>query len=305
MTAADQYQSIGVPKPPQISILRDGRRLAYDEYGDPSGRPIFYFHGGPGSRLEGAAFDKVGCEHGFRIIAPDRPGHGRSDFQPNRRFLDWPQDVSELADHLDIKRFGVIGASAGGPPVLTCAYAIPERLDFVIDLAGAAPLYRDPQAIQQLGMLDRVFARLGAHLPLSLFQLTFTYLARMGRRMTSASDLNRAFASIMGEADRRLIESNADLAQFIIDDIQESFQQGARGPALDAQLIYQDWGFELGDIKVPVHLFHGTDDKMVPYSFSEYVRDKVPQATLTPIPEQGHYIHFVRTHALFEYISAL
>ena len=161
------------------------------------------------------------------------------------------------------------------------------------------------QAVKQLGTLDRVFAKLGATLPLPLFQLTFTYLARAGRLMKSAADLSRAFGSIMGKADRELITADENLARFLIDDLQESFRQGALGPALDAQLIYKDWGFRLRDIQVPVHLFHGTDDKMVPYSFSEYVREKVPQATITPLPGQGHYIHFVQPHTLFDFIAAL
>lgn len=98
--------------------LRDGRRLAYSEYGDPEGKPIFYFHGFPGSHHEveylGTA---IGALH-LRIIAPDRPGFGVSDFQPGRKFGDWPSDVIELADALGIKEFAVLGASGGGPYVL-------------------------------------------------------------------------------------------------------------------------------------------------------------------------------------------
>ena len=64
--------------------LSDGRTLAYLDTGDPEGRPVFYFHGGPGSRLEGLLFDELNQQLGIRMIAPDRPGHGLSDFQRDR-----------------------------------------------------------------------------------------------------------------------------------------------------------------------------------------------------------------------------
>jgi pimeloyl-ACP methyl ester carboxylesterase len=69
--------------------LPDGRRLAYAEYGDPNGHPVFYFHGTPSSRLEPLILgDEAIAQSGLRVIAPDRPGVGQSDFQPNRGFSD-------------------------------------------------------------------------------------------------------------------------------------------------------------------------------------------------------------------------
>ena len=61
--------------------LKDGRMLGYAEYGAPEGKPVFYFHGWPGSRLEWLAFDAgaaVAAELNARIIAVDRPGTGLS-----------------------------------------------------------------------------------------------------------------------------------------------------------------------------------------------------------------------------------
>ena len=80
--------------------LSDGRELAYDEYGDPQGHPTCYFHGGPGSRLEGALFHEGGLKHSLRIMAVDRPGMGGSDFLPGRTMLDFPKDVAALGEHL-------------------------------------------------------------------------------------------------------------------------------------------------------------------------------------------------------------
>ena len=83
--------------------LDDGRTLSYGEYGDPHAEPVFYFHGWPGSRHEGQLI----AHPGLRVIAPERPGMGGSDFQPGRTLLDWADDVVKLADGLGLPRFGV------------------------------------------------------------------------------------------------------------------------------------------------------------------------------------------------------
>src|SRR5690348_13780754 len=60
--------------------LRDGRWLGYLDYGDPNGMPIFCFHGTPGSRLAHLADDDLLKGLHIRLIVPDRPGFGLSDF---------------------------------------------------------------------------------------------------------------------------------------------------------------------------------------------------------------------------------
>src|SRR5512136_1482675 len=107
--------------------LSDGRTLAYAEYGDPTGQPVFFFHGMPGSRLFRPP-DQITAKVGVRLITTDRPGYGLSTFQPGRRFLDWPGDIAQLADHLNMEKFAVMGHSAGGPYVAACAYALPQRV---------------------------------------------------------------------------------------------------------------------------------------------------------------------------------
>ena len=73
--------------------LLDGRTLSYAEYGVPGGKPVFYFHGLAGSRLEPAMLDADDLEGaGIRLIACDRPGMGASDFQSGRGFHHTPAD---------------------------------------------------------------------------------------------------------------------------------------------------------------------------------------------------------------------
>jgi len=91
--------------------------FAYDEYGAPDGLPVFYFHGSPSSRLEWDLFggETLANRLNSRVIVPDRPGLGRSAFQPGRQIGDWPDDVVALANQLTLARFVVLGYSGGGP----------------------------------------------------------------------------------------------------------------------------------------------------------------------------------------------
>lgn len=92
-----------------LLTLPDGRQLGYAQYGVRTGKPIFFLHGLPGSRLEGAYFDALGKELGAWIIAPDRPGCGWSSRGgKGRRVMDWAGDVEVLAGELGIGKFAVM-----------------------------------------------------------------------------------------------------------------------------------------------------------------------------------------------------
>ena len=96
----------------QTIQLKDRRNLGYARFGKPAGRPVFYFTGGNSSRLEGMWFEEAAQQHNIDLIVPDRPGFGLSDFQPGREFLDWPDDVAQLADSLGIDKFAVLAFRA-------------------------------------------------------------------------------------------------------------------------------------------------------------------------------------------------
>ena len=111
----------------QTLKLKDGRTLGYIDLGNKDGKPLFHFHGFPGSRLEATILADRAIVKNIRVICIDRPGMGLSDFKENRTLLDWPDDVVELADALEIDKFAVEGISGGGPYAAACAYKIPDR----------------------------------------------------------------------------------------------------------------------------------------------------------------------------------
>ena len=112
----------------QTLKLPDGRKLGFAEFGDLNGQTVFYFTGGNNSRLEAKSYDTAAQKLGLRIISIDRPGFGNSDFLAGRQFLDWPADVVQLADYLEVARFPVFGLSGGGPHLLAMAYQQPDRI---------------------------------------------------------------------------------------------------------------------------------------------------------------------------------
>lgn len=108
--------------------LPDGRDLAWDSYGAPSGAPAFYLHGAGSSRLEPAYADLWAREFGIRLLAVDRPGYGGSTPTRNPGFVSFADDLLQLADSLQLERFAAIGMSAGGPHALHVAMHAPSRI---------------------------------------------------------------------------------------------------------------------------------------------------------------------------------
>ena len=108
--------------------LSDGRRLAYEDLGDPGGLPVFVFHGSPSCRLAPGLYPGEPIPSNVRLIAPDRPGFGQSDPQPGRTLADWPDDVAALADAIHLDRFYLAGGSSGGPAVLACGWKLSDRV---------------------------------------------------------------------------------------------------------------------------------------------------------------------------------
>ena len=128
------------PDHPRTVSLSNGQVLALSEYGDANGLPVFFCHGWPSSRTMAELTDAAARELNLRIISPDRPGIRDSAMQPERRLLDWPPLLAELADLLEIGEFRVIGISGGAPYTLAAAWALPERVRAVAVVSGAPPL---------------------------------------------------------------------------------------------------------------------------------------------------------------------
>lgn len=279
--------------------LYDGRRLGYAEYGHREGKPVFYFHGYPGARLEARIFAKPALQTGLRLIGVDRPGMGISSFQANRHLLDWPDDVAALAEHLHLDHFAVVGVSGGGPYALACAYKIPDRLTACGIVSGMGPL-----ELGTVGMTasNRLLFFLSRWLPWLLPSLMWA----MGRSFQQEEQTRRFLVRLaphLGEPDRACI-LNPEGGELLAASLMEAFRQGAKGPAYEGILYGRPWGFQLEDIAFPLlSLWHGGRDRNVPIRMGHAVADKLAHCQATYYAEEGHF-SLVVNHAT-EIVTAL
>jgi len=157
------------------------------------------------TRYEAEFSNSAGREYGYRILALDRPGIGYSDYVSERRLLDWPKDVNEIAEQLEIDRFGVIGVSGGGAYALACCYAMPDRLDFSILMGSWAPVAEKPALWKEMAPLDRFFGKLSRVAPWA-FYVPFSFLGFAVRKM-SPQGFIQSIDSSMSDADREMNHS--------------------------------------------------------------------------------------------------
>jgi pimeloyl-ACP methyl ester carboxylesterase len=265
--------------------LRDGRELAYAEYGDPGGRPILYFHGVPGSRLEGEPFDEAYRELGVRVVAIDRPGFGGSTHARGRRLLDWPGDVAALADSLGLERFLVAGYSSGGKYALACAHALPDRVEAAGVVSGVGPP-DTPGFRDGLSRNDRLTMTLGTRArPLAL---AYWGLARamVNRRPDSfIAELEKEAS----EADRAVL-ADPEVRALVVATSREALRPGVRGLVQDIVIQARPWGFRLEEVGVPTRIWHGDRDEIVPLHHSTHAAGRIPDAELTTFEGEGHLL---------------
>jgi len=267
--------------------LKNDRKLAYAEYGDPLGQPVFFFHCIPGSRLF-CPSPEVTRKAGVRLIIPDRPGSGFSDFQPGRRLLDWPGDVTALADSLGIGHFAVAGHSGGGSYVAACAYQIPQRITAAAIISGIGPV-DPPPATRDMTTMNKIGFTFGRYIPWLIWLAVIQILYRQG--------LKDPEGVLDWSAGQRPPADTAQLAQPNVREVclhsgMEAFRQGMRAHAWETRLVVRPWGFRLDEITIPVSLWHGTADCEVSISMGRYIASQIPACRAQFCEGEGHLLLF-------------
>ena len=264
--------------------LSDGRSLSFARFGDPSGKPVFYFHGFPGSRLEPQSNHDAFLKAGIQLLALDRPGIGHSTRKNKRKLLDWPDDVVEIAKILKLEKFSILGVSGGGPYALACARAIPGYLNKVTVACGLGPIDA-PNATSGMMLSNRVLFRYGKFFPPVLHLSTFLMVRQLSSK--PAKGLKK-FVEGLPEPDR-LVLSKTDAQDFVAASAVEGVRQGS-GPLLEEIGIYsRSWGFKLEDLNVPVSLFQGEVDIDVPASMARHQASLIPNCEINLYPDDGHF----------------
>jgi pimeloyl-ACP methyl ester carboxylesterase len=246
-----------------IFKLKDDRAISYCDFGKKDGVVLFQFHGTPGSRVAGLSEEMV-AESGSRVVMPDRPGYGYSTAHTQSSFESWADDIQQLADHLGVNQFHVLGVSGGGPFALACAAFLQGRVLSVTLVSTATPA-EDASFWQGMGFANQVFFLAAKKYPLVLRMLCYAY-GRLARWSVTQSGS----------------EPNP---------VSEAFRQAGSGLETDLRLISRPWNIPLTTIQAPVYLWHGESDVHSPVAGAKVLAGQMPTCEAYFFPDQDHFFH--------------
>jgi pimeloyl-ACP methyl ester carboxylesterase len=236
--------------------------------------------------------ESIAVDAGVRLIVPDRPGMGLSDFQEKRQIMDWPEDIKQLADQLQIERFGMLGITAGGGPwALHCAYKMPERLSSVAVVSShmTPELVHAPPSISAILGMARMTP-----------SLLFQYLKVMAISVEKEPEIYlKRRLDDHAEVDRKFLQS-ATGKKLFIEPLIESMRNGPRGLAWDITIGMQNWEIGLEEITYPVHLWYGTEDLVVPIEEAETIASLLPNCMTRFVEGEGQYLFISRWRELLD-----
>ena len=245
-----------------VVTVRDGRRLGYAVYGDPTGSPILSCHGGLLCRLDASAADAAARALGLCVISPDRPGVGLSDRWPGHSTLDWADDAAELVDSLGIERFACLGWSMGGQYAAAVAFRLPQRVSRVAIVAGCLPL-DEPGRMAELNRLDRALVRMA------------TGMAPVARA---------AFFAIRLGAKRSERKRGLPVGSMV------GGLRNTAGVVDEYRAFVAPWGFRLEDVAVAADVWQGSADELVPPEWAAEIVRRLPVGELKAVEGADHMI---------------
>jgi pimeloyl-ACP methyl ester carboxylesterase len=276
-----------------------GRELCVEMAGEPDGTPILVQPGEPMSRRLYGGWIADAEEKGIRLIGIDRPGYGGSSAHPGYTVASHAQDVRAVAEALGYDRIGVWGISGGGPYALGCAALLPE-----VTVAAAAVASMAPYGVEGFDF----FAGMGES-NVEGFQLFFSdpEASRLDLREGAAEILAATpeqFAadleSLLSPADAEVL--TGDLLRWLTETHQAAVSAGDQGWWDDGAAKLTSWGFDLGDILVPVKIWHGRQDRFVPVQHGQWLASSVPDAEADISDRDGHLTMIGRVGEIHDWL---
>jgi pimeloyl-ACP methyl ester carboxylesterase len=264
-------------------LLPDGRTMDLLDNHYNSDSAVLFHHGTPGNSTTWRTWIDELAGSQIRAVAASRPGYAQSDRRMGRRVVDVVDDFSHMLDEFEIKRFVSVGWSGGGPHAL--AMSLDKRCVGVITLAGVGQFSQTdldflygmgPENIEEFGIALQGEAPLRDWMDINA----------IGLKQVTGEGLRAAFGGLIGKADREVLAG--DFAEDMAGDMRRALLHGFDGWIDDDLAFVQDWGFDLAGINIPVQLWQGDGDLMVPHSHSRWLASKIPGAELNFIPENGH-----------------
>jgi pimeloyl-ACP methyl ester carboxylesterase len=265
--------------------LPGGRTLEAVEEGDPEGTLLIFHHGSPGAAVPFEPFDRAAAVRGIRLVTYARPGFAGSSRDEGRSVEGCAADVAALADHLGAGRFLTLGWSGGGPHALACAALLPERVLAAATIAGVAPF--DAEGLEwtagmgQDNVVEYTTAARDADELLRWMEPHADALA-----VVKPEEIVDELRSLISPVDEASL--TGELGQLIAESFHLAFRDGPWGWFDDDLAFVRPWGFDLSSIRVPVSVWQGRQDLMVPFAHGEWLAEHVATARPQLRPEHGH-----------------
>jgi pimeloyl-ACP methyl ester carboxylesterase len=284
------------PRVDSVSVLSDGRRLGWCEWGQPNGVPLLRLQGIPGSRLSRHPDPAMWSDLGLRVITVDRPGFGRSSARPGRGLDVVAGDLADLLEQLGLDSVYVYGQSGGGPHALALAAREPTRVRAVAVASGAAPITTNE--------LDGLLAvnRGGWEAAQRGRDALVEYLTPF--RVAILADPLAGFRTAMADApesDRQILDDPAWQEGFA-EAMTEALQPSIDGWVDETLAIVGPWDIDVGLITCPVSWYHGAHDVNAPISAVRRLLDTIPSAHLTVWEEAGHMAAFRHEREVLQHL---
>jgi pimeloyl-ACP methyl ester carboxylesterase len=282
-----------------VMRLADGTRIGYAEFGDRQGRPVLAIHGTPGSRYMFALTDQAARERGLRIIAPERPGYGLSDYRRKDALAHTGEDVKALADALGLERFAVIGVSGGGPHAIATAASMPDRVALLALVSPVGPIAECHRLIRMTPMHRLVFTRMGrSKRACTSFFWPLRGVVRWAPGVAHAALMRRVTPS-----DRKIL-LRPDVRANLRAAIKEGLRPGIKGALQDLRLFCGPWGLKLAEIDVPTVMWQGSDDTIVPPAAAYHLAEALPNCRVDVVQGAGHYWVFAQFARVLDAVQA-
>lgn len=264
-------------------LLADCRTLEFFDNGVASTKAIVFHHGTPSDGSLWLSWLEDAGRRGVRAVTTSRAGYGESSRRPRRRVVDVNDDMAALLASLGVKEFVAAGWSGGGPHALANAFLPGCR--GVISLAGVA-CYGSADLDFLAGMGPENHAEFGAAVGGETSVRDWLGANAEGLRHVTGGQIREAFGGLVGPADRAVLEGQ--FADDMAAVMRRALERGFDGWVDDDLAFVAPWGFELQEIRVPVMVWQGAEDLMVPQAHARWLSGRLPTGHLKFVEGHGH-----------------
>ena len=268
-------------------VTADGRELEVLTAGAEDGFPLVYHSGSPSAAVPCGFISDAADDAGLRLVTYSRPGYGGSTprSRPEPRFADDVQDTVAVLDALGAGEFVTWGWSGGGPRALACAALLPDRCRAAATLAAVGP-YDGDGLDWSAGMAEENVTEYAAAAAgrVAYTELMTEYFLPMAS--VTAEEVGESLGGLLTPVDRAAVTD--ELAEYLASAFRRSAAQGVVGVVDDGLAAVSPWGFDLADIRVPVAVWQGREDAMVPFAHGEWLAAHVPGARAHLLEDEGH-----------------